>query len=943
VIKKKNVFNWAASLTFGFPIGVFLTFFVFNIIVLPDEFFYLILFSSGLLISILCFKYSRFIFKKEVANKYFIYFFAMMITFSFLVFFTDVSIRTPYRLNRITIHDNDISSSQQGVHKLSINFKNNESISCTLINVNGSIHGPQDDIYFEKLNQDILIEFLYRPSLNVLEIFIENPDSGVGDFDIKNGIKKLSIQQEYEDGINNISINFGLSYLLYKVIDYLYKLSIISFFLNLFALLISSFFYLYNKDPVITRNQFINKVAKLKTHYLYSRIFLPIYTFISNTLTNFPYIPLLVFLVAYGITMMSTYGFRTASIPQDDGSIFYADAFKFPENYSGVYQYNYPIRIILPIKLITSALVWIPAILWNFLNIDPYLVAFVLLLIQILSIGIVVYFLVRSFINDRIVPLMASIFVYLTSIWHYTPANYGPNPYDRIFPYAAELAIAPGLLAFLFMTRGKTQAALIMLIITGLIHPNLAVYAAAVMGFYWLWEGLQNRSYSVMFHHFMGLLFAGVLFLLPTIILRITQPSDSMLSASEFIAGMKLNIHIWPWRSFLNFKSLHAFLAWLFLAILGWRHREKLSKEYRRLWLSGLAAGCVFSLSHILGGVFEVPMLLNIIGQRAFIWLSLISLPLIMQYWYIHIRSGNWLRVTLPLLYMALPLLAKQSYNFYWLLVFAFLFLDLSQGNLAIWKFKLNEGLSHASRIISKLFLFLWISSFLFLPHNSDHLILNILSFLTWVDKKILDQGDRLVLIVIVAFIAVLIWGSSELITRLNLNKTNKWRRFISIFLGLLVAFYGIQYVALQRNSITYQSNSNSNYLMDTQIWARENTPTSSLFVTTTSWMNIARRGKFNPFTRSASQYYSSREAEQFRIRLLKFYGFTEEEITGNRGTIDKEARNVYSSFTEIDFMNFALEFGATHLVSEEQGEAPKLQLPVVYRNPSYTIYCLEP
>ncbi len=653
---------------------------------------------------------------------------------------------------------------------------------------------------------------------------------------------------------------------------------------------------------------------------------------------------ILCFVVLYTTVVMSKYNLRIATLPQDDGPIFYADVYKYPNNYTGVYQYNYPTQEIIKLKVFTSAPNFLAAMLWRFIGIDPYWTTFIILIVQTAGLGIAVYYFVRSIVQNKIIAVMATVFSYPAQIQNFTPANYGPIPYDVVFPYSAYLSIPPVLLGFVLMVRGKYWRSLAMLFLAGLIHPNLAIYAAGIMGLYWIWEDVLNKDFVQGIRHAIGIIVVGLLFMAPTMYLYMSQSySYSATSDIQFIAGIKSNQHLWPWKPFWSYFSLQAFLAWLCLAIISWRYRMDFNPLYQRLWMVCLIAGLFFSILQILGGILESPLLLNLGGLRSTTWLSLVSLPLIINYWYECLRSRHFLFITLALLYYFLPLGAKASYNYSWLLILAFAMMEVSQVAVSFSKKILARFMPRLLTCSASLSVALMMVSYLkLLPDNSQRSLQG-LSLITWTGDTIWDLPERILAISAIVVIAVLIvklnlasFGSAKIQSVNLINKLS-----FETTIQFVVVLFSVYYLTLQMSSPNYKVGSDADYVMQAQRWANEHTPPSSLFVTDLPWMNFSRRGRFYPFTREADQYLSSQNAEQFRLRLLRFYGITDEKAELYRGNaILQEEIAKYADFQENDFLRFANEFGASHLVVLTT-RGTLLTLPVVYQNEYVRIYSL--
>ena len=109
----------------------------------------------------------------------------------------------------------------------------------------------------------------------------------------------------------------------------------------------------------------------------------------------------------------------------------------------------------------------------------------------------------------------------------------------------------------------------------------------------------------------------------------------------------------------------------------------------------------------------------------------------------------------------------------------------------------------------------------------------------------------------------------------------------------------------------------------------------------------MSLRRKMSPFTRESYAYIAPLQAKEHRDRLLDFYGIPPDVAREQRGAgVSRMQRDRFRRFTESDFTRFASEFGATHLVLPllyGYTDRTQLGLPLVYENPYYVIYTLEP
>ena len=631
------------------------------------------------------------------------------------------------------------------------------------------------------------------------------------------------------------------------------------------------------------------------------------------------------FIVVTSLVAMRNFDLRMANLHTDDGPILYAHVAKTPDLFAGDYQVGSPILLRTRFKVITSAMVWIPTLLWKYLNIDPYLSTWAITFWQIISIGISIYFFSLEITNKRVVAILAALFAYSAGVWAWAPANYGNSLNDLLFPYAANLAIAPILFSFIYLPRERISLTFFFLLIGGLIHPNLAVYAGFIIGIYWLWVGYRKKDKNF-WKPILGLAITGIIIILPALSVQLAYAGETP-SHEVLMAGIRQNQHIWPWGFEGRWKySSQITILWLILALLSFRWVGELEHKFKHLWVATLIGASLLGFSQIIGTIFEIPTLLNLIGLRSFLWLALISLPLVINYWYKYLRSGDWLGVLLSILFLSLPLFVKE-YALFSVLVFAFIFLDISQEHILIWKIALSPKIRYGFKVtaggflLAFLFIFITSSKFLgsflaeaFSTLSTRSIFLALCLFLTFF-IHLLHKENFIDLKPVYILNSLLILGyASGLLWKIWKNEKN-----------------------IPDATVSY---------LDVQLWAKENTPPSSLFVVPEGgWRTMSLRRRLSPFTRENYAYITSIEAMEHRERLLAFYGILSSEALDMKGDdIYYLEHELFENFDEDDFLRFNTEFGARYLVLSiyQYPEKPELCFPVAYQNQYYRVYKLQ-
>ena len=161
----------------------------------------------------------------------------------------------------------------------------------------------------------------------------------------------------------------------------------------------------------------------------------------------------------------------------------------------------------------------------------------------------------------------------------------------------------------------------------------------------------------------------------------------------------------------------------------------------------------------------------------------------------------------------------------------------------------------------------------------------------------------------------------------------------------MVLTVYASGFVVQQWKRAIGVRQSSAIQILDVQLWAKEHSPRSSVFVVPESgWRTMSQRRQFDPFTCESYAYVVKQESLEYRNRLLRFYGITEEEGRRLRGiSIFRKEYERFNAFTERDYLRFASEFGATHLVLSHDERTQSFSLPRVYENSGYLVFRLAP
>ncbi|MBP7032766.1 MAG: hypothetical protein KBI32_02770 [Phycisphaerae bacterium] len=665
---------------------------------------------------------------------------------------------------------------------------------------------------------------------------------------------------------------------------------------------------------------------------------------------------LIIFLVTCSLIGMWNFDVNMATLHEDDGPIFYSYAFKDPSLFEGDFPIGFPLSLLVPLKVMTSAMVWIPAMSWKYLDIDPFLSTGILTALQGFLLGLSVYVFSFTLVRNRVAALLATVFMYASSPWTWAPAGFGNISTFHFLPYAATMATSPILFAFVCVLKKRVHWALLLLALAGLIHPGITLHACIILGICLLFRTIGTSEKSQLSWQMTGLAAVALVTLGPSLWMQATvhfDPSDTM----ETIAGMKHNQHLWPWE-FKNrwYLSWAVIVIWMIFALFSLRVKERFTDGALMLCFSAFIGACIMGLSQIIGGFLEFPVLLNFIGLRSFRWVILFSLPLIIYYWLSILRSGNWAGSMAVLFCIAVPLFVQEYAAFFFCpVIFALLFIEAGRRLMP----SVRPGAGGKSALIpisitmAALGTVLAVTVIPFIRNvyaANSHQLQQAISKFTWPLGAV--NPPRLILfLTILAVLAALLsrYARTTQPEQPDVHNRPSGYKCRSAVMSLLVIVYSLCFLMIEWKTTAGQSAAEGRSMIEAQTWAKEETPKTSVFVVpSVGWRAMSLRRKVDPFPRESYAYVAPRQVREYRDRLLRFYGITEDEgrrIRGyGPGGVYELVKARFSGFNEPDFLRFATEFGASYLVlplNSPVTQRTDLALPVAYRNDHYVIYSL--
>ncbi len=651
-----------------------------------------------------------------------------------------------------------------------------------------------------------------------------------------------------------------------------------------------------------------------------------------------------IFLIIYSLINLANFDLKMATFHVDDDPIFYAQAFKNPTLFEGDFILNLPVSLAVTFRLITSLVFLIPALLWRYLNIDPYYSTWILTLLQSIFFGLAIYIFTLAVTQRRQAAFLATLLTLMAAPWDWNLANYAGGVSGVFSPLPATPAFLFIVLSFTYLLRNSTTVALIFLLISGLIHPQLGLFACSTTGIYWLWQAWRDKKINRLFFQIISLAIVCIIIILPSTLFQFFFITSDPLPHNEVMAGMYANAHFYPWGGTASLRwenSWITLLKFCVLALISWRWRDKFATDYQYLWLSLVFITIFFSLTHLCGILFEIPTLIRLVGLRTPQLLTLLSMPLLAHYWLRHIQSGNWLGSTFSIFCLAVLLTATSGYSLIVLLILGLLFVDLSQGHFSIWRIEWAQARGLFFQAIAALVLIIWLIGFLLLPFTSNTLVASIFSDLIWgVRGSPPNLSIKIILIVSVLFLTTFNWlmrKKSWSIDVLTIKSAQG-----QIFGWVTITLIALSFLSLSSVQSLARSPQDAARL-EAQYWIRDHMPPSAVFVNPErSWRTLSLRRRLYPFEANAFAYIPHPLIQTHRSKVLGLYNISIEEAQNERGsTLIKKEQALFREFETDDLLRFGTEFGATHLVLPKSYKLTP-ELLKIYQNEWYTIYSLE-
>jgi len=636
-----------------------------------------------------------------------------------------------------------------------------------------------------------------------------------------------------------------------------------------------------------------------------------------SRLARWQYLDQLCLVILAGISthlLIGDLGVRLANTSSDEGLVAFSYFLKFPERFAQ----DESLRYWAPAAL-ASMMNWLPALLFKYVGVPPEFFYGLFVYAQNILLALAMYRLAMVMTGSRESALISAIFTLA-----FRPHWWNMGLFADIdwMPYGAWLALPFMIYAGAYALDQRTTKMACMLLIGGLVHPILGLFAGAIFGVYWLLLSLREQSLQKTAMPLAALTVTVMTFLLPVIYFKLGLEEGH---ASQILGTILRNWHAIPWANPdcsycmpLFVRSLLIVPIIAALALVAARH-PSMHDRLRLFMPVAVAVVFVACVLHFAAYLMRDPTLLRVISSRSTILLLVFSVPPVIALAWGAFRDVGAFKRMVAGSFMMLPSPATGL---------AFLLTQplMSGGDFGKW---LARAIFAAGA-----FLFV-LTAVRFVPLLREY-----------VDPLLVDQWMALaykpqffnyhswglklpalaVAIAGVVFLAM-IWRSRHVRQEKYSLKSQSGglspgAAFILVLLGVYLLFTNY------KSGLAGTSGEAREYY-EVQAWARTSTPETAQFVVAEtsvyeSWRNYTHRARVSS---SGCGFYVCPKAGMERSKAISAFF----------------AQKGYSSMAALDTNGlrfFAETFGGDYVVRRRSWQA--LELPVVFENEGYVVYALR-
>jgi len=527
-------------------------------------------------------------------------------------------------------------------------------------------------------------------------------------------------------------------------------------------------------------------------------------------------------------------------------------------------------------------------------------------------------FIYLRILKDKVEPIWLLLVFLVTLLSKFYSWNLS-NHNDVDFPYRADLAI-PFLYGAILLLMKNINSGYVLLVIGGLFHPAMGLYAITTVFLLRLFVLTQQRVTHLLF-----LSFACIFSMLPSFWMMFGSKYEHV-AKSEMIKLLKSNMHFLPWESpYLWPQSIMSVTAFsLLLICCSFSSINRLGGLYRKLIVCSVVSTVIWILIHLSGLYCNIPSLIILCGMRSVTMLSVIVMPIFILYVIDSIKEGSIIKKFLSSTTLTIMVIGKPYGLFVSIAVIMLVYelLDKYASNTTVLKCR--------DIIIAGVFL-VW-SLVLLLPFMSVETYLGVSEAASkWImivykiakiDSAPFYNGIHEIHVIAVMSVIALV-----------LYFDKKYKKNACVYLLLVVTFFFL----LVDTFKFYHRSGSPEYrdLYDAQIWAKTHTLNTDMFIVYDgSWRSFSERPVFVPRKLGYYMYKPDVAIKRYDDVVYWFYNIQNPYDTYSNSELSKIVSYKYDALTDNDFLKLAKLVGAKYLVDRKY-----INLPIVYMNNNYIIY----
>lgn len=406
------------------------------------------------------------------------------------------------------------------------------------------------------------------------------------------------------------------------------------------------------------------------------------------------YVLAIVLILVGSLSALHTIQWHELNAIYDDTLTTYANLMRYPERFE-----NDNISILGIGSTWGTIINWGSGILWRDFDIAPHHSYVVLAIIQAILVGLGPFALTYQITKNPYLALFSIPFVYIAR-----PTQWNLAEFTSRFPqvYPGDFAIYLVILAFVFLLQQRRWLVIAILFLSGLFHPSIALYACAIIGLYWFWDLIAKKDMSTIFN--IGLLICvGLSIVIPRLI--VSAQAQGTIPDDVIMREIDRNFHFNPYHAYLDGSAQFIlFVYWMILATLSTYFWKSFSQSVRQLLIAALIAVGILFTSQYIGNIFDIVPLIQLIGGRTSQLLSLLLLPMILNYGWELIQTKDW-RIILPvtvyiLLFAEFTWTPDHTAYKGQFIILSFVFIEFALGRFMVIEFDPNPTIDMMRKIL---------------------------------------------------------------------------------------------------------------------------------------------------------------------------------------------------------------------------------------------------